>query len=248
MKTMKTQTALITGGGSGMGRASALALAKLGIHVFIGDINLAAAEETADLVKKEGGKADSFSVDISKSQSVTELFGKIRQKAPRLDMLVHTAAIAGNIFFLEDLSDEEWQKMLDIDLSGTFFCAREAVRWMKDNKTGRIVLFSSVASLIPTPGAIHYSAAKGAVNMFGKTLALEAAKHNIRVNVIAPGYISTPMLQQLPAGFQDYIIKKTPVKRFGEPAEIASLVAYLASEEADFITGQIISVNGGLVI
>ena len=84
--------------------------------------------------------------------------------------------------------------------------------------------------------------------MFGKTLALEAAKHNIRVNVIAPGYISTPMLQQLPAGFQDYIIKKTPLKRFGEPAEIASLVAYLASEEADFITGQIISVNGGLVI
>jgi NAD(P)-dependent dehydrogenase (short-subunit alcohol dehydrogenase family) len=119
---------------------------------------------------------------------------------------------------------------------------------MKENKTGRIVLFSSVASLIPTPGAIHYSTVKGAVNMFGKTLALEAAKYNIRVNVIAPGYINTPMLEYLPAGFQEHIIKKTPLKRFGEPAEVASFVAYLASEEADFITGQVISINGGLVI
>jgi NAD(P)-dependent dehydrogenase (short-subunit alcohol dehydrogenase family) len=248
MKTMKTQTALITGGGSGMGRAAALALAKLGIHVFIGDINLAAAEETADLVRKEGGKADGFSVDISTSKSVVELFGKIQQKAPRLDMLVHTAAIVGNIFFLEDLSDEEWQKMLDINLTGTFFCAREAVRWMKENKSGRIVLFSSVASLIPTPGSIHYSAAKGAVNMFGKTLALEAAKHNIRVNVIAPGYITTPMMKSMPTGFTDHIVKKTPLKRFGDPVEIASLVAYLATDEADFMTGQVISPNGGLVI
>jgi NAD(P)-dependent dehydrogenase (short-subunit alcohol dehydrogenase family) len=248
MKTMKTQTVLITGGGSGMGRASAQALSKLGIHVFIGDINLAAAEETAELVKKAGGKADGFSVDISQSKSVIELFSQIRKKAERLDMLVHTAAIAGNIAFLEDMTDVDWQKMLDINLTGTFFCAREAVRAMKDNKTGRIVLFSSVASLTPTPGAIHYSAAKGAINMFGKTLALEAVKYNIRVNVSAPGYINTPMLQYLPAGFQEQIIKKTPLKRLGEPAEVASLVAYLASEDADFITGQIISVNGGLVI
>jgi 3-oxoacyl-[acyl-carrier protein] reductase len=245
---MKTQTALITGGGSGMGRAAALALASLGIHVFIGDINRAAAEETVGLVIKEGGKAHGFGVDIAESKSVAALFGNIRQQIPKLDMLVHTAAIIGQTAFLEDMSDEEWQKMMDINLGGTFFCAREAVRWMKGNKTGRIVLFSSVASLIATPGAIHYSAAKGGVNMFGKTLALEAAKYNIRVNVIAPGYINTPMLQSLPAGFQKYIIKKTPLERFGEPAEIASLVAYLASEDADFITGQVISVNGGLVI
>jgi len=245
---MKTQTVLITGGGSGMGRAAALALAKLGIHVFIGDINMAAVEETVDLVIKEGGKADGFSVDIASSKSVLAFFEKIRQQTPRLDMLVHTAAITGKIAFLEDMSDEEWQKMMDINLGGVFFCAREAVRWMKENKTGRIVLFSSVASLIPTPGAIHYSAAKGAVNMFGKTLALEAVKYNIRVNVIAPGYINTRMLQYLPAGFQEQIIKKTPLKRLGEPTEVASLVAYLASEDADFITGQVISINGGLVI
>ena len=231
-----------------MGRAAALALAKIGIHVFIGDINMAAVEETVDLVIKEGDKADGYSVDISSSKSVSDLFGKIRQQTLRLDMLVHTAAIIGKTAFLEDMSDDEWQKMMDINLGGTFFCTREAVRWMKENKTGRIVLFSSVASLIPTPGAIHYSAAKSGVNMFGKTLALEAAKYNIRVNVIAPGYINTPMLQNLPAGFQEHIIKKTPLQRFGEPAEVATLVAYLASDDSDFITGQVISVNGGLVI
>jgi 3-oxoacyl-[acyl-carrier protein] reductase len=248
MKTMKTETALITGGGSGMGRAAAIALAQRGIHVIAADVNIAAAGETASLVKTNGGRADAFGVDIASSKSVAELFCGLRRKFPRLDMLVHTAAISGGIAFLEDMSDEEWQKMIDINLSGTFFCAREAVRWMKENKTGRIVLFSSVASLIPTPGAIHYSAVKGAVNMFGKTLAVEAVKYNIRVNVIAPGYIETPMLQYLPAGFRDFILKKTPLKRFGEPAEVASFVAYLASDEADFMTGQVISVNGGLAI
>jgi NAD(P)-dependent dehydrogenase (short-subunit alcohol dehydrogenase family) len=250
MNTMKTQTALITGGGSGMGRASAQALAKNGIQVFIGDINQAAAQETAELVKKSGGKAEGFSVDISQSKSVIDLFSQVKKKTERLDMLVHTAAIAGNIAFLEDMTDADWQKMLDINLTGTFFCAREAVRAMKDNKSGRIVLFSSVASLTPTPGAIHYSAAKGAVNMFGKTLALEASKYNIRVNVIAPGYIETPMMKGMKGmeAFLESIAKKTPLKRFGQPEEIASLVAFLATDEADFMTGQVISMNGGLVI
>ena len=120
---------------------------------------------------------------------------------------------------------------------------------MDEGNRGRpIVLFSSVASLTPTPGAIGYSAAKGAVNMLAKSLAAEAARHNIRVNVIAPGYVNTPMLDGLPDGFREHIVKKTPLKRLGEPREIAGLALYLASEEADFITGQVFSPNGGLVI
>lgn len=248
MKTLKTQTALITGGGSGMGRAAAELLANMGIYTFVADVNTDAAYETIRLIESKGGKADAFRVDITSGKSVADLFAVLRQKVEKLDMLVHTAAISGGIVFLEDMSDKEWQKMMDVNLTGVFFCTREAVRWMKENKTGRIVLFSSVASLIPTPGAIHYSAVKGAVNMFGKTLAVEAAKYNIRVNVIAPGYVDTPMLKYLPDGFRKYIIKKTPLDRFGEPTEVASFVAYLASDEADFVTGQVISINGGLAI
>jgi NAD(P)-dependent dehydrogenase (short-subunit alcohol dehydrogenase family) len=138
--------------------------------------------------------------------------------------------------------------MMAINLNGVFYCCREAVRWMKDHRSGRIILFSSVASLTPTPGALHYSAAKGAVNMLGRTLAQEVAKHNIRVNVIAPGYVRTSMLNDLPDGFSDYIIKRTPLRRFGEVEEIAVLVSFLASPEADFFTGQVFSPNGGLVI
>ena len=119
---------------------------------------------------------------------------------------------------------------------------------MKPLKSGRIVLFSSVASLTPTPGALHYSAAKGGVNMLGKTLAKEVAQHNIQVNIIAPGYIETPMLEKMPEGFLHHILKKTPQGRLGTTTEIAALVAFLASDEAGFFTGQIFSPNGGLVI
>ena len=112
-------------------------------------------------------------------------------------------------------SDDEWRQMMRVNLDGVFFCCRETVRWMKAQKSGRIILFSSVASLTPTPGAIHYSAAKAGVNMLGKTLAKEVARHNIQVNIIAPGYIETPMLDKMPEGFLDHILKKTPQGRLG---------------------------------
>jgi NAD(P)-dependent dehydrogenase (short-subunit alcohol dehydrogenase family) len=165
-----------------------------------------------------------------------------------LDLLVNTAAILGRTVSMEDMDDAEWHRMMAVNLHGTFYCCREAVRWMKVHQGGRILLFSSVASLTPTPGALHYSASKGGVNMLGKTLAREVAKYNIRVNIIAPGYIRTPMLEGLPGGFSDYVLKKTPLGRLGEVEEIAGLVSFLASPEADFFTGQVFSPNGGFVI
>ena len=248
MKTKKIETALIVGGGSGMGRAAAVELGSHGVRVFAADLHPAAAEETARAIAGRKGQSEAFSVDVSSSESVSSLFGKLRERAERLDLLVHTAAILGRTVFIEDMSDEEWQQMRTINLDGVFYCCREAVRWMKVHQTGRILLFSSVASLTPTPGALHYSAAKGGVNMLGRTLAQEVSKYNIRVNVIAPGYIETPMLKNLPDGFSDYILKKTPLRRLGEVQEIASLISFLASPEADFFTGQIFSPNGGLVI
>jgi NAD(P)-dependent dehydrogenase (short-subunit alcohol dehydrogenase family) len=231
-----------------MGQAVAIELSRRGIQVFVADVNLAAAEETVQAFVETKGLAEAFSVDISHSESVSSLFRKLRERVQRLDLMVHTAAILGRTAFVEDLNDEEWRRMMAVNVDGTFFCCREAVRWMKEHQTGRIILFSSVASLIPTPGALHYSSAKGAVNMLGKTLAQEVARHNIRVNVIASGYIRTPMLEGLPEGFEDYILKRIPLKRLGEVEEIAALVSFLASPEADFFTGQVISPNGGLVI
>ncbi len=248
MKTKNVETALVVGGGSGMGQAVAVELSRRGIQVFVADLNLAAAEETVRAFAGTKGSAEAFLVDVSRSESVSSLFQKLRERVQRLDLMVHTAAILGRTAFIEDLNDEEWRQMMAVNVDGAFFCCREAVRWMKEHQTGRIILFSSVASLIPSPGALHYSSAKGAVNMLGKTLAQEVARHNIRVNVIASGYIRTPMLEGLPEGFEDYILKRIPLKRLGEVEEIASLVSFLASPEADFFTGQVISPNGGLVI
>ena len=248
MKTRDAETALIVGGGSGMGKAAALALARRGIRIFVADLNPEAAEETARSLPEIPAPAEAFEVDVSRSESVSSLFQRLRQRADRLDLLVHTAAILGRTAFVEDLNDEEWRQMMAVNLDGVFYSCREAVRWMKAYQSGRIILFSSVASLTPTPGALHYSAVKGAVNMLGKTLAQEVAKYNIRVNVVAPGYIQTPMLDGLPDGFSDYILKRTPLRRLGEVEEIGALVSFLASPEADYFTGQVFSPNGGLVI
>lgn len=248
MKTGMVETALVVGGGSGMGRAAAVKLGSLGIRVFVADLDLAAAEESARASSGKKGYAEAFQVNVSSSEGVSSLFRMLRERVERLDLMVDTAAILGRTVSIEDMKDEEWRQMVAINLDGVFYCCREAVRWMKVHQTGRIILFSSVASLTPTPGALHYSATKGGINMLGKTLAQEVARYNIRVNVIAPGYIETPMLKGLPEGFSDYILKRTPLRRLGEVEEIASLVAFLSSPEADFFTGQIFSPNGGLVI
>lgn len=248
MKTKKVETALVIGGGSGMGQAAAKALGRLGIRIFIADVNLDGAEETSQSIMASDGRAEAYQVDISRSESVAALFEALKGRSERLDLMIQTAAILGRTVFIEDMNDEEWRQVTAINLDGVFYCCREAVRWMKMHKTGRIILFSSVASLMPTPGALHYSTTKGGVNMLGKTLAAEVAKHNIRVNIIAPGYIKTPMLTDLPEGFEDYVLKKTPLKRMGDVNEVAGLVCFLTSPEGDFFTGQVLSPNGGWVI
>ncbi len=231
-----------------MGRAAAMELGRSGIRVLVADLSIQSAEETSRAIIENKGSSEPFTVDVASSDSVSSLFRKLREKAERLDLLVHTAAILGRTVFLEDMTDDEWRRMMAVNLDGVFYCCREAVRWMKLHQSGRMILFSSVASLTPTPGAAHYSAAKGGINMLAKTLAQELSKYNIRVNVIAPGYIETPMLKGLPDGFSDYILKRTPLRRLGEVREISGLVSFLASPEADFFTGQVFSPNGGLVI
>ena len=231
-----------------MGRAAAEALLRQGHTLHVADLALDACREWAASLGPDSERVNTYHVDIASSTSVGSLFAGLKKNCSQLDLMVHSAAILGKTAFIEDLDDDEWQQMMRVNLDGVFYCCREAVRWMKTRRSGHILLFSSVASLTPTPGALHYSTAKGGVNMLGKTLAKEVAQYNIRVNIIAPGYIETPMLDNMPDGFLDHILKKTPQGRLGTTAEIAALVSFLAGEEANFFTGQVFSPNGGLVI
>lgn len=248
MKTDPVRSVLVIGGASGLGKASALCLARMNLEVWLADYNLTQAADVADQIKAQGGRAHACLVDIGDSASVKKLFSDLQKQLERLDLMVLTAAIMGETASIEAIDDESWQNMMRINLNGVFYVCRESVTWMKQHRTGRLILFSSVASLDPTPGALAYSCSKAAVNMMAKTLAKEVAGHNIRVNVIAPGYVQTPMLAALPEGFDAYVQRRTPLKRMAEPEEIAALVAFLTGDQADFFTGQVISPNGGFVI
>lgn len=248
MRTEACHTVLVVGGGSGMGAAISRELARHELEIFVTDINASHTRSVAQEITTSGGVATPLQVDISDSTDVMSLFGKLRGLTNKLDVLVNAAGILGEIAFIEEMSDEQWKHVMSVNLDGTFYCCREAVRWMKESRSGRIINFSSVAGLSPTPGALHYSASKAAVIQLTKTLAKEVAHYNIRVNAIAPGYIETPMLDEIDPTFKEHIQQMTPLKRFGTVEEIAGLVGFLVSQEADFFTGQVFSPNGGLVI
>ena len=251
MFDLKNKVALITGARRGMGKAHALALARQGASVVITDIDLAECETAAKEIKSHGHGRESacFKMDVSNKKDVDQVFDEVIKKFGRLDILVNNAGIYFSKPALE-LTEEDWDKMLAINLKGQFLCAQHAAREMAKTGGGRIINIASVASGqtgVGIAGGAHYTASKGGIIGMSETLAIEWAPLGITVNVIAPGAIDTPMVQaaQIPKEAMDAMMARVPLKRIGRPEEVSAAVVFLASDEASYITGATFYVDGG---
>ncbi|MFH1286399.1 MAG: SDR family NAD(P)-dependent oxidoreductase [Candidatus Magasanikbacteria bacterium] len=240
---LKNKVAIITGSKQGIGLGIALALAKEGCNVVVSDIELASCKKAVNKLKKLGAKAMAIACDVSKKNEVDNLVNQAVKKFGKLDIFVNNAGIFPFVPFV-DMKEADWDKVLDINLKSVFLCSQAAVKEMKAG--GKIINISSVASLVGFEGLVHYCASKGGINAMIKALALELASKKINVNAVAPGAIETPgatntMTEDIKKGTLALI----PWKRMGKPDDIAQAVVFLASKKADYITGQVLVVDGG---
>ncbi len=240
--------ALVTGGSRGIGRETCIRLAHAGATVII---NYVKSAEKAEELKKEitdaGGEAELFQADVANPDEVKTLFDHIRNTHKRIDILVNNAGIIkDNLLMAMKLT--EWDKVLDTNLKGAFLCTREAAELMMANHSGKIINVSSIGAIRGGRGQTNYSAAKGGLLSFTKACAVELAPKGIQANSVLPGMIVTDMSKRVRKRAGDQLLERIPASRYGEPVDIANLIVFLASEQADYITGQAISVDGGLSI
>lgn len=245
--TYTDKVALVSGAGRGIGREIALELAKAGCTVICVSRNESSCGSVAEEIRACGGKAESFAFDVSDSGQVKGKCAEILKKYGAVDILVNNAGITRDNLLMR-MSDEEWNAVISTNLSSCFYLSRNLVRAMMGKRWGRIINISSVSGIAGNAGQANYSAAKAGIIGFTKTLARELAARNITANAVAPGFIETDMTAKLPENIMEAAKAAIPLKRFGKPDDIARVCAFLASEEASYITGQVISVNGGLVI
>ncbi len=241
------RVAVVTGGASGIGQAVCRRLARDGSAVAVLDLNAAGAEATATAIAAAGGRAAAWAVDVADGVAVRAVAAAVRTALGAPMILVNVAGV-GEFALLDDMSDAQWQRMLDVHLGGTFHCVRAVFADMVTAGWGRIVNVSSVAGLGGGgPGLSHYAAAKGGIIAFSKALAHELGPAGITVNAIAPGLIDTPMVAgaMVSPEIRKRAIDGAPVRRIGVPDDISAAVAYLVSDEASFVTGQVLSPNGG---
>jgi glucose 1-dehydrogenase len=250
-RRLEGRKALVTGANSGIGRAIALRLAREGAGVAVNYLSHPeAADEVVKVITDAGGKALAVKADITVEAQVDAMFARAAEELGGLDMLVNNAGMETHHAFLE-MPLDDWRKVIDVDLTGAFLCAQRAARLMVQAQTGgSIVNISSVHQIIPWGGYAHYCAAKAGLDMMSKTLALELATEKVRVNTIAPGAIQTPINKEVwsnPEMMKD-LLRKIPTERMGQTEEIASVVAFLCSDEASYMTGSTLFVDGGMTL
>ena len=272
---LKDRVALVTGAGSGIGAATALLFAEEGAIVVVNDLTREIAERTVEAMGPAKSRALAVAADVSDSAQVREMFAVVKRRLGRLDILVNNAGIptpkekgdslnrkyearqaemaAGKGIQTHwdvtvETTDEEWARMLAVNLSGTFYCTREALKLMSERNSGAVINISSIVALGGMATGSAYAAAKGGVLSFTRALALEVASRNIRVNAICPGWVDTPLIQPLPPPVRSMVSSQIPLGRIAEPREIATTALFLASDDSSYITGQWISPNGGIYI
>ena len=238
------QTALITGAGRGIGKTIAVKLAESGLDIAIADMNPVSDEVLRD-IEKYGTKCLAFQLDVTDVESVNSVVKKIIDKTGGIHILVNNAGITQDNLFMR-MKPEQWSQVIDVNLNGVFHVTKAVIRTMVKQHSGRIINISSVVGFSGNPGQVNYSSTKSGLIGFTKSLSREVGTRGITVNAVAPGFINTAMTQALNESQQQAILNQIPLGRMGEAVDIANAVVFLASEEASYITGTVLHVNGGM--
>jgi 2-deoxy-D-gluconate 3-dehydrogenase len=248
MFSVRGKIALITGGGSGLGRAIALGYAREGMRVLVTDVNGQAAKETLAIIENEGGLGEAHPLDVTSRSEIDSLVENAVLSHGAIDVLVNSAglAIRGNAL---EYTDCDWDNIIAVNLKGTFLCCQIVGRTMANKRAGKIINLASIGSFIAYPGSIAYLASKGGVMQLTKGFAVELARSNVQVNAIAPSLFDTPMVRNTRSDDQSlrYFTDRTPVGRLGQPQEVVGAAIFLASDATSMITGHILAVDGGFL-
>lgn len=242
------KVALVTGASRGIGREIAIELAKAGAKVAVNySGSEAKANEVVDQIKAAGGEAFAIQANVSNSESVEAMVKEVITQFGALDILVNNAGITRDNLLMR-MKEEEWDAVINTNLKGVFICTKAVTRQMMKQRKGRIINIASIVGVCGNPGQANYVAAKAGVIGLTKTTAKELASRNITVNAIAPGFITTDMTDELPEDIKTEMLKQIPLAKFGNPSDIANVVRFLAADESNYITGQTIHVDGGMVM